>query len=210
MEDDKHLHINIFKDNKQQIEAASNMSEAFIIKANEELNNKLRVVLDELSTVRAEQDTLLEDNERMEVTVTNQRGLLHNFNGLKNHETKRADLFMKMYENHKELVKSMNEHEKKLQAHQSYSGLVYAGITIMFFILGLVDFTSLVSFTLALVTSFYGTQHITGFNKNEIKQIHKNFQDKENRVKDSIRKVEANINEITSKNDFISDFIDGV
>ena len=210
MEDDKHLHINIFKENKPQIEAASNMSEAFIIKANEELNNKLRVLLDELSTVRAEQDTLLEDNERMEVTITNQRGLLHNFNGLKNHEIKRADLFEKMYENNKELVKSMIEYNNKNYAHHSYSGAVCTVIIIMFLIIGMVDFMSIVSFVLALGSSFFGTHNITGFNKNEINHTRKNFLDKENRVKDRIRVVEADINEITSKSDFISDFIDGV
>ena len=80
--ENQHLHINIYKDNQQKIDSSPNMSEAFLITTNEELNNKLRELLNELSTSNAEKDTLLEDNERMEVTVSNQRGLLHNFNGL--------------------------------------------------------------------------------------------------------------------------------
>lgn len=209
MADDKHLHINIFKENKDKIESAPNMSEAFIIMANEDLNNKLRDVLDELSTVRAEQDTLMEDNERMEVTITNQRGLLHNFNGLKNHEIKRADLFEKLYKNHKELVKEVFEHEKKLESHQSYSGLLFGIMVIMFFLSGIIDFVSVVCFTISLLSSYFGSSHITGFKKNAITFTRKTYLDKENSLNDGIRRVEAEIKEITSKNDFISDVIDG-
>ena len=208
MAEDKHLHINIFKENEEKIKGAPNMSEAFIIMANEELNNKLRDVLDELSTVRGEQDTLMEDNERMEVTITNQRGLLHNFNGLKNHEIKRADLFEKLYKNQRELVKEMIAHEKKLEAHQSYSGLLFGIMVIMFFLSGIIDFVAVVCFTISLMSSYFGTSNITGFKKNAIISTQKTYQDRGNSLNDSIRRVEAEIKEITSKNDFISDVID--
>ena len=208
MAEDKHLHINIFKENEEKIKGAPNMSEAFIIMANEELNNKLRDVLDELSTVRGEQDTLMEDNERMEVTITNQRGLLHNFNGLKNHEIKRADLFEKLYKNQRELVKEMIAHEKKLESHQSYSGLLFGIMVIMFFLSGIIDFVAVVCFTISLMSSYFGTSNITGFKKNAIISTQKTYQDRENSLNDSIRRVEADIKEITSKNDFISDVID--
>ena len=208
MAEDKHLHINIFKENEEKIKGAPNMSEAFIIMANEELNNKLRDVLDELSTVRGEQDTLMEDNERMEVTITNQRGLLHNFNGLKNHEIKRADLFEKLYKNQRELVKEITEHEKKLEAHQSYSGLLFGIMVIMFFLSGIIDFVAVVCFTISLMSSYFGTSNITGFKKNAIISTQKTYQDRGNSLNDSIRRVEAEIKEITSKNDFISDVID--
>ena len=167
------------------------MSEAFIIMANEELNNKLRDVLDELSTVRGEQDTLMEDNERMEVTITNQRGLLHNFNGLKNHEIKRADLFEKLYKNQRELVKEIIEHEKKFEAHQSYSGLLFGVMVIMFFLSGIIDFVAVVCFTISLMSSYFGTSNITGFKKNAIISTQKTYQDRENSLNDSIRRVEA-------------------
>lgn len=209
MADDKHLHINIFKENEEKIKGAPNMSEAFIIMANEELNNKLRAVLDELSTVRGEQDTLMEDNERMEVTITNQRGLLHNFNGLKNHEIKRADLFEKLYISQRELVKEITEHEKKLEAHQSYSGLLFGIMVIMFFLSGIIDFVAVVCFTISIMSSYFGTSNITGFKKNAIISTQKTYKDRENSLNDSIRRVEADIKEITSKNDFISDVIDG-
>ena len=208
MAEDKHLHINIFKENEEKIKGAPNMSEAFIIMANEELNNKLRDVLDELSTVRGEQDTLMEDNERMEVTITNQRGLLHNFNGLKNHEIKRADLFEKLYKNQRELVKEMIAHEKKLESHQSYSGLLFGIMVIMFFLSGIIDFVAVVCFTISLMSSYFGTSNITGFKKNAIISTQKTYQDRGNSLNDSIRRVEAEIKEITSKNDFISDVID--
>ena len=209
MADDKHLHINIFKENKDKIESAPNMSEAFIIMANEDLNNKFRDVLDELTAVKGDYDTLMEDNERMEVTITNQRGLLHNFNGLKNHEIKRADLFEKLYKNQRELVKEMIEHENKLNSHQSYSGLLFGVMVIMFFLSGIIDFVAVVCFTISLMSSYFGTSHITGFKKNVIVSTNKTYLDKENRLNDNIRRVDAEIKEITSKNDFISHIIDG-
>ena len=47
--DDNTLHINIYKDNKDQIESSSNKSESYIIIANDELNNKVRNFINQIS-----------------------------------------------------------------------------------------------------------------------------------------------------------------
>ena len=209
-EDNQHLHINIYKDNQQKIDSSPNMSEAFLITTNEELNNKLRELLNELSTSNAEKDTLLEDNERMEVTVSNQRGLLHNFNGLKKYEQERADLFEKRAEGFKEHLKNITEYDKKLQGHRSNMGMAFAFATMFFIMVGIIDFTSAITISVSLVGAFYGTENFTGFNKNEIKEINKKFEYADSALRVNIREMESKINEIVSKSDFISDYIDVV
>jgi hypothetical protein len=209
-EDNQHLHINIYKDNQQKIDSSPNMSEAFLITTNEELNNKLRELLDELSTSNAEKDTLLEDNERMEVTVRNQRGLLHNFNGLKKYEEDRADLFEKMVKSQKEHLKEIQEFEKKLANHNSNIGIVFAFVTMFFITVGIIDVTSAVTFSVALVGSFYGTRNFTGFTKNDINNINSKYESQLKGIQVNVKEVENKINEIVSKSDFISDYIDVV
>lgn len=208
--ENQHLHINIYKDNKEKIDASPNKSESYLIAANEELNNKVRELLDELSTCNAEKDTLLEENERMEVTVSNQRGLLHNFNGLKNFEKDRAKLYEKSSTNGKEHMKGILEYEKKLTGHRTNIGMTFAFMTMFFVMMGIIDFTSAVTFAVSLIGSFYGTQNFSGFNRAEIKDINRKFDNKGLNILGEIKDIEAKINVITSKSDFISDFIDVV
>jgi len=73
---------------------------------------------------------------------------------------------------------------------------------------GIIDFVAVVCFTISLMSSYFGTSNITGFKKNAIISTQKTYQDRGNSLNDSIRRVEAEIKEITSKNDFISDVID--
>ena len=73
MEDGKHFNINIYKENKEGIENASFRAEAYIILANEELNNKNRELIQENVTLQNQIDNQIEDNERMEVTHKSKR-----------------------------------------------------------------------------------------------------------------------------------------
>ena len=209
-EDNKHLHINIYKDNKEKIDSSPNMSESYLIANHEELNNKVRELLDELSTCNAEKDTLLEENERMEKSITYQRGLLHNFNGLKNFEKNRASLYEKSFINRKDHMDAIREYEKKLTTHRNNIGMTFAFMTMFFIMISIIDFTSAVTFSVSLVGSFYGTQNFSGFNRFEIKDINRKFDNKGLNILGEIKDIEAEINLITSKSDFISDFIDVV
>ena len=208
--DNQHLHINIFKDNKEKIESSSNKSESYLIAANEELNNKVRTLLDELATCNAEKDALLEENERMEKSITYQRGLLHNFNGLKSLEKNRADLFENRGIVGRDHMKSILEYEKKLTEHQTNIGMTFTFMTMFFVMLGIIDFVSAVTFTVSLVGSFYGTQSFSGFNKSEIKEINKKYDNMTFEITKNINTKNEEICIITSKSDFISDFIDVV
>jgi hypothetical protein len=207
-EDNQHLHINIYKDNKEKIDSSPNKSESYLIAANEELNNKVRELLNELSTCNAEKDTLLEENERMEKSITYQRGLLHNFNGLKNFEKNRASLYEKSSINRKDHMAAIREYVKKLTAHRTNIGMTFAFMTMFFVMISVIDFTSAVTFAVSLVGSFYGTQNFSGFNRSEIKDINRKFDNKGLNILGEIKDIESEINLITSKSDFISDFID--
>ena len=70
------------KENQNSIDTSSNRTEAYIILSNEELNNKNRDLLEKVAESNAEKDILEDENERMEKSITYQRGLLHNFNTL--------------------------------------------------------------------------------------------------------------------------------
>ena len=64
----KQFHINIMSDatTKERVEKSTNQSETYILIANEQLSNRIRELETELYEVKQENETLTEENERME------------------------------------------------------------------------------------------------------------------------------------------------
>ena len=207
-EDKKHLHINIYKDNKKEIDSSSNRSESYLIATNEELNNKVRELLEELAVAKNENETLTDENERMEKSITYQRGLLHNFNGLKKYESDRANLFENKVVIGTDHIKSIMEYNKK-QSKYFVNIVINTGIMIMIFsLIGLIDFVSFLVVVFVMINSMLGTRYFSGFNKDNLKVINKKYDDMAFDITTLIKAKNVEITTITSKSDFISDFID--
>jgi len=205
---DKTVNINIYKQNKGVIESSTNKSESYLILANEELNNKNKQLLDainELDTTITELET---DNERMEKSITYQRGLLHNFNGIKKYQSNKIQKYM-------ELVKLNNNfntevHKKISKKYDSVTfflllGIILYGLSLSFLN---VDMITGITHLIINLTIFYQIDRtIYKFNKEDTLNT-QNYNKKCKNIIDNINNINNDIKHITSKNDYISDMID--
>ena len=209
MEDNKQVHINIYKPNKEAIEKASNMSEAYIILANEDLNNKIRDLIAEIKEVSSQVDTLTEDNERMEVTLGNQRSLLHNFNELNKKEkevTKTIEALNETYKNHvKELEDNIEQRFDRSQKNLSYFlialliqscfGLITPGVLILI----LVNIGSVIYICMKLNSI-----------DSDPKSIFKTMSALRNSLEVKLNNLKLEMKEVSQSCDHISDYIDSI
>ena len=209
MEDGKHFNINIYKENKEGIENASNRAEAYIILANEELNNKNRELIQENVTLQNQIDNQIEDNERMEVTITNQRGMLHNLHGL----NKLEKSLKSQYESvNKDFIKQIEELSKVTQNRNDsiYKyGMYFVLILLCQTAFGFMESSVFVMNIVTLVTTLYVTLKLHGENisNDSIIDIHNSFREAKNT---EIKKIINEIKETQRSTDHISDFIDAL
>ena len=206
--EDQTFNINIFKENKESIESSNNKSESYILLANEKLNNTNRDLLIELNELQNNINNLENDNERMEKSITYQRGLLHNFNDIKNNQENIIKQYKKRIEAHnKYSIKLMKETETLINILQ------YTLIISCFLILSIYMFISLdiISCLFSLITFISSKIIITNYyNFNETRMIEyiDNYKNNEKIYQKSINDIYDNIKKITSKSDFIGDLID--
>lgn len=209
MEDGKQFHINIYKDNKEGIDASNNRAEAYIILANEELNNKNREILAELKELQSQNDTLTEENERMEVTITNQRGMLHNLHGLNKLESNLSTHIGKINKDYGAQV------DKFKNYHDNYVdniGKFFAYLTIFMLFqlgIGIIDYSSLILFALNVSFLFYVTIKLHGQSESHytIVKTHSSFRGK---ISSQVKEIKNEIDEIKRSTDHISNFIDSL
>jgi hypothetical protein len=209
MEDGKQFHINIFKDGQDKIDSSSNRAEAYIILANEELNNKNRDLLAELKELQSQNDIMTEDNERMEVTITNQRGMLHNLHGQNKMEENLSNHFEKI---NKDFTKEVDELKTYIQKVNDNVSKYFAYLIIVMLVqsvFGLIDLTTLIITSVNMVSIIYLTLklHAPNVNHKSIMKTHSSFRDGQNT---EIKRIQSEISETKRGTDHISDFIDSL
>lgn len=208
MESQQPVHINIFKDNKEKIEASTNMSEAYIILANEEFNNRLRETEHTIGELNAQIETLTEDNARMEVTVTNQRGLLQNFHGLNKIEKKNSENYKTVYETHKEQIKSYVSYQEDFE-NQLKNAFGYFTVMILINLsVGIIEPMVFFSLVFSLLTSGYFALTLNAIVS--MKSRNEEFVEKIKFLNKQIKENETEIKHITSRSDFVSEYIDSI
>tara|TARA_B110001469_G_C9639977_1_gene321668 strand:- start:1942 stop:2568 length:627 start_codon:yes stop_codon:yes gene_type:complete len=208
MEEQNPVHINIYKENKESVDSSSNKAEAYIILANEELNNKNRELIQQLADLTYEKEQLEEDNEKMEKSTTYQRGLLHNLSELNKLE-------VEVSKNEKELNKNLMEENKFLKQRikdieynaKLFTGLVFIVLLIQSSI-QLISFVSLISIILSSISIFI----LGKFDKSLIFSLNslEKFEKKRDAITDYIKAKSGEIKKITSSSDFLGDFIDSM
>ena len=209
MEDGKQFHINIFKEGQEKIESSTNRAEAYIILANEELNNKNRDLLTELKELQSQNDILTEENERMEVTITNQRGMLHNLHGQNKMEESLSTHFEKI---NKDFTKEVGELKTYIQKVNDIISKYFAYLFIVMLVqsvFGLIDLTTLIITTVNMVSMIYMSLklHAPEVGHTSIMKIHSSFRDGENQ---EIKRIKNEISETKRGTDHISNFIDSL
>ena len=86
MENETKFNINVYEGNKQKIDNADNSTQQYIIIMNEELQNKLRVLQQELNEMKSKNDELESESDKHENSIRYMRGVLKNFVELRNME----------------------------------------------------------------------------------------------------------------------------
>mgnify|MGYP001500965842 CR=1 FL=1 len=199
MEEQLPVHINIYKDNQNSIDTSSNRSETYIILANEALNNTNRDLLGDLAEVKAERDTFEEENERMEKSITYQRGLLHNFNTLNKLEINNSNKEQQINKLYQDQAK---EKEKFISKVLSYCGIIILLQTSF----GLLDPMVIISLLANICSVVYISTRLHPLDNSGT--INKSFNYKISTLKKDIEKNHKEIKSITDSSDFISDFIE--
>lgn len=207
MSTEKPVNITIYKENKESIDSSSNRTEAYIILANEELNNKNRDLIKEISELTAEKDSLEEENEKLEKSSTYQRGLLHNLSELNKLEeivSKNENELNKVF---LEEMKYLDENFKLKEKNISiFIGLVTT-LLLIESLMGIIDIQSLVSFFITLI-SVYMSDKFNIITLNHISD--KNFKEQRKLIETIIETKNNEINKIKSSSDFLGDYIDTI
>lgn len=208
MEEQNPVHINIYKEHKESVDSSSNKAEAYIILANEELNNKNRELIQQLADLTSEKENLEEDNEKMEKSTTYQRGLLHNLSELNKLE-------VEVSKNEKELNKNLMEENKYLKQRikdTEYNAKLFMGLVFIVLLIQssiqLISFVSLISIILSSISVFI----LGKFNNSLIFSVNsiEKFEKKRDVITDYIKAKSEEIKKITSSSDFLGDYIESM
>ena len=209
MEETNPVHINIYKENQNSIDTSSNRTEAYIILSNEELNNKNRDLLEKVAESNAEKDILEDENERMEKSITYQRGLLHNFNTLNKLErlnsSNQENISKKYQEQIKELENLSKEKDNEMIKLFGYLGVMLLLQTSF----GILDSMIIVILSINIITVVYILMYVTTIKTNP-KNINSSFNEKRNQLNKDIEKNKTEIKSIMDSSDFISDYIENM
>ena len=209
MEETNPVHINIYKENQNSIDTSSNRTEAYIILSNEELNNKNRDLLEKVAESNAEKDILEDENERMEKSITYQRGLLHNFNTLNKLErlnsSNQENISKKYQEQIKELENLSKEKDNEMIKLFGYLGVMLLLQTSF----GILDSMIIVILSINIFTVVYILMYVTTIKTNP-KNINSSFNEKRNQLNKDIEKNKTEIKSIMDSSDFISDYIENM
>jgi hypothetical protein len=209
MEETNPVHINIYKENQNSIDTSSNRTEAYIILSNEELNNKNRDLLEKVAEINANKDIFEDENERMEKSITYQRGLLHNFNTLNKLErlnsSNQENISKKYQEQIKELENLSEEKDNELIKLFGYLGVMLLLQTSF----GILDSMIIVILSINIITVVYILMYITPIKTNP-KNINSSFNEKRKQLNKDIEKNKTEIKSIMDSSDFISDYIENM
>lgn len=203
--DDKTVNINIYKNNKDTIENSDNKSETYIIVSNDELNNKNRELLESMLQLESTISDLENDNEKMEKSITYQRGLLHNFNYIKNYQNKQLEEYNKFKSKIAEAQTFLVNENKK---HFNMMRLNIFMLCLFSLVLTPYDLYNNAIHIITIVSTFYASKLIFSYERDSVSNFMKNYELKETEFKNKISKLDSDIKTITSKSDFISDLID--
>ena len=212
-EDDKHLHINIFKDNtnKNKVEEASNKSEMYLILMNEELNNKNRDYLNELNESKQENDSLTEENERMEKSVTYQRGLLHNFDEINNMRKKLNNIQNDIIVLNKQYIKDFGKLYQNYYAFFKMFLYCYVGVVVLLLATSRIGIYDTFMYNCIIGAASFINIIITKFDHNTtFDTLYNRYKIEHDKLRDHLKMSQKKIEEMDKNNEHITNFIDSI
>ena len=210
----KQFHINIMSDatTKERVEKSSNQSETYILIANEQLSNRIRELETELYEVKQENETLTEENERMEKSLTYQRGLLHNFDEMNNVRSNLIKILNGYVSDYRINTTRVEETTKSIREFRFQLYYIYGFLSVLCTGIGLIDVTSLLLMITLLFTTYYGTLFIFNIDRNRLnlKKIFENNKESYVITEKDVKNKQKELNELENSNNHIGEFIDNI
>ena len=210
----KQFHINIMSDNtaKDKVEKSSNQSETYILLMNEQLTNKIRDLEAELNEVRQENETLTEENERMEKSLTYQRGLLHNFDEMNNVRSNLIKILNGYLSNYRANTIKVEETTKSIREFRFQLYYIYGFLSILCTGIGVIDVTSLLLMITLLFTTYYGTLFIFNIDRNRLNlnKLFENNKESHIVIEKDVKSKQKELTDLENSNNHIGEFIDNI
>jgi hypothetical protein len=210
----KQFHINIMSDatNKEKIEKSSNQSETYILIANEQLSNRIRELETDLYEVKQENDALTEENERMEKSLTYQRGLLHNFDEMNNVRSNLIKILNGYLSNYRNNTTKVEEITKSIREFRFQLYYIYGFLLILCTGIGVIDIVSLLLMIVLLFTTYYGTLFSFKIDRNRLnlKSIFERNKESYNVIEKDVKNKQKELTDLETNNNHIGEFIDNI
>lgn len=210
----KQFHINIMSDatSKERVEKSSNQSETYILIANEQLSNRIRELETELYEVKQENETLTEENERMEKSLTYQRGLLHNFDEMNNVRSNLIKILNGYVSDYRINTTRVEETTKSIREFRFQLYYIYGFLSVLCTGIGLIDVTSLLLMITLLFTTYYGTLFIFNIDRNRLnlKKIFENNKESYVVTEKNVKYKQKELTDLENSNNHIGEFIDNI
>jgi hypothetical protein len=210
----KQFHINIMSDakSKEKVEKSSNQSETYILIANEQLSNRIRELETELYEVKQENETLTEENERMEKSLTYQRGLLHNFDEMNNVRSNLIKILNGYVSDYRINTTRVEETTKSIREFRFQLYYIYGFLSVLCTGIGLIDVTSLLLMITLLFTTYYGTLFIFNIDRNRLnlKKMFENNKESYVVLEKDVKSKQKDLADLENSNNHIGEFIDNI
>ena len=210
----KQFHINIMNDanSKERVEKSSNQSETYILLMNEQLNNRVKELESELNTLRQDSDSIAEDNERMEKSLTYQRGLLHNFDEINKNYKDLRGIYTDYVAKHVKDIDSIKETQKMTE---SFRMQYYYTMSILFTVMlatGFINFVNAVFMAMTVFGSYYLAIYVFRVDRKSIsvKYLMSQHQEGYQTLDTKIKLIETKLDKLHKNNDHIGEFIDSI
>lgn len=205
------IHINIFKNNENQIEQSSNKSESYIILMNEDLNNKNRDYIIEIEQLTYQVNDLEEMNDKSEKSITYMRGLLKNIIGLK----KLINEVNKIYKEHDKNILEINKCISNLVLNLNKSinilPIIYSIVIVLCFLMNISNLYNIIIQTFVIVITLLINFTYVNLDIRFILEYSK-YNNSKNIIFSSTRKYinekEEEIKKIEDANDFLNEYVD--
>ncbi len=209
----RNISIAVYDQNKESIDKSSNASERYLILSNEELSNKNREYIVELETLKNENESLEDQNGKLETSTRYMRGILHNFTEKVKHQDKLIKHYKTYHSNLKEYAKSINNLIKNTNDFIKKIFLVYNMILLTLCFSGGITFFAvllnniLVAMALGITVAQTQLDYTLILN---IEEKTKSINELQKTDKQVIENEEKKIAEIDKSNNFIEEYIEVV
>ncbi len=207
------ISISVYEGNKERIQNADNSSQEYIILQNEQLNKQNRDFIVQITEKDTHVEELEIDNDRMETSIKNMRGVMHNFSAkikkqsqiIKHQEDKFKDL--------KEYTKTVNNFIKILKDYPYMYAMITLSLLMTAYMMGVITLWQSFVYVIFGFVKFGAIGFHLKSHYDVMRDIDKNTNSMNQKIiayNNYIKGLKDEIVEIDRSNNFIEEYIDNI